>query len=258
MVSKYFEIKTSSEEFRNQTEELLKSLENKKVLIYDSGDGYKFLKQNCDIKKRLNIIGISDKNIDTNSIQNLDGYRFVKTGQIIREDFDTILITSEITKSHLDFLEKEAGISKEKCQLLFKEAIKDEAENYTFLIKNKFEKTLPKLLKRMKNKKVVLYGAGSFLELIKKYFDISSLDVIAIADKRFSNPDADKEFLGYTAISPDKIEELKPDFVLVSTKFYIRIIEDLHYNLLKNSKIKIKPLVDKSFMTLFKEIQGML
>jgi len=77
---------------------------------------------------------------------------------------------------------------------------------------------LPKLLKRLKNKKVVFYGAGVYLELIKKYFDLSSLNVIAISDKKFENME-ESEFLGYKTCSPDKIKDLNPDYVIITTKF---------------------------------------
>ena len=135
------------------------------------------------------------------------------------------------------------------------ETIKDEKQNLSFLYENKFDKTYPKLVKKLKNKKVVLYGGGVFLETINKYFDLSKLNIIGIADKKYCCEECkDETFLGYKTLSPDEIKDLNPDFVLISTKFYISIFEDLYYNLFKNTNIKVKPLVKKSFWTLLKEI----
>ena len=256
MVSKYFEMKTSSEGFKNETEELIKSLEGKKVLIYGAGASFDFLDQNFNIKERLNVVCITDKKFDDMDTDTFCGYKAIKTSQISDIDFDVVLISNENTKPIIKFLESNFCICGEKIRILFSEAIKDEISNYNFLMKNKFNKTLPKLLKKVKNKKVILYGAGAFLELIKKYFDISVLNVIGISDKRFSSNNEETEYLGYKTIPPEQIKEINPDYVIVATKYYISIIEDLHYNLLKKSKIKIKPLVEKSFITLFKEIQG--
>lgn len=255
MVSKYFEMRTSKPELMQEVDELIKTLEGKKVLIYGTGEVFKFLEKRFNLKDKLNIIGISDKKFNNDDAETYCGYRVVKTAHIPYEDFDIILIADEDIKSIKELLEYDLWIDKDKIQMIFKEDIKDEIDNYNFLMKNKFDKTLPNLLKKVKNKKVILYGAGAFLELIKKYFDISSLNVIGISDKRFSSSGEQSEFLGYKTIPPEQIIEINPDYVLVATKYYIRIIEDLHDNLLKNSKIKIKPLVEKSFMTLFKEIQ---
>ena len=96
-------------------------------------------------------------------------------------------------------------------------------------------------------------AAKVFFDAIHKYYDLSKLNIIGIADKRFTGHEESQSYLGYKVYEPCELKELKPDYVLVATKFYIGIIEDLHYNLLKNTKIKIKPLVKKDFVTLLKE-----
>ena len=117
----------------------------------------------------------------------------------------------------------------------------------------KFDKRLPKFIKSLKGKKVVLYGAGVFFETVKKYFDLSGLNVIGISDRKFANFPCE-EFLGYKAILPDEIEKLKPDVVIVTALKFVNLIEDLHYGLLADVKIKIKPLIRLSFFELIKEI----
>lgn len=151
-------------------------------------------------------------------------------------------------------LEVELGIQSENIYALFIETIREERQNVNFLYKNKFDKTFPKLVKKMKNKKVILYGAGIFLEVINKYFDLSQLNIIGIADKKYSLINNEERFLGYKTFNPTEIIGLNPDYVLMSTKFYVNLFEFLHFDLLQGEKIKIKPLVQKKFFTLLKEI----
>ena len=62
------------------------------------------------------------------------------------------------------------------------------------------------------------------------------------------------EWKGYKAYAPTSLFDLKPDYILVATKFYICLIMNLHENMYKGTGIKIKPLVQKSLFTLLKEI----
>ena len=129
---------------------------------------------------------------------------------------------------------------------------KDDKENMDYLLKYNFSKTLPKLIKKLKNKTVVLYGVGILLDLIKENFDLSGINIIAVSDRKFKNSDV-SEYSGYKTCAPEDIEKLNPDYVLISTKFYMNIYEYLSNELLKNTGIKILPLVEKPFLTLFKE-----
>lgn len=133
-------------------------------------------------------------------------------------------------------------------------AIKDEIVNLKYLQKYNFEKTLPKLIKKLKNKTVVLYGAGAFLEAIKKHYNLCNINVVAVADKRFVGHSSDEKFLDYKAIAPEEIMEQNPDYIIVSTKKYINIIEEIYCKYTKNTKIKIKPLLKKPILTLVEEI----
>ena len=109
---------------------------------------------------------------------------------------------------------------------------------------------------KLKGKSIVLYGAGVFLEAINKYYDLSKLNIIGISDRRFDEHKENEMFLGHRAYSIEELKDLNPDYILVATKFYISIIEDMYYNTFANTKIKIKPLVKKPFLTLLKEIWG--
>ena len=86
----------------------------------------------------------------------------------------------------------------------------------------------------------MIYGAGIFFAAIHKYFDLDGLNIIGVADRRFEEHTENEQFLGYKVYSPNEIRDVNPDYVLVATKFFIDIIEDLDETVLKNSKIKIK------------------
>jgi len=176
--------------------------------------------------------------------------------KIKNEEYDYILVSNENYKPIVKFLLNNLCIKEEKVKTLFVEEIKDERENLNYLYQFHFDKTLPKLVKKLKNKKVVLYGAGVFLELIQKYFDLNTLNILAIADKKYEIYNEEKTFLGYKTIAPREIQDLKPDYLLISTKYYINIFENLTEDLLKDTKIKVKPLLKKSFIALIREVWG--
>ncbi|MBS4759865.1 MAG: hypothetical protein KHX03_04115 [Clostridium sp.] len=119
------------------------------------------------------------------------------------------------------------------------------------LKKSNFQKRLEKLIKKYKNKKIVFYGAGQFFSFIKKNYDLSGLNILAVSDKKFVNfvePVFDED-LGYNMISPLNIYELKPDIVLISAyvDFYVEkyFCEELFVK--TGHKFKYKPLCEKSW-----------
>ena len=123
-----------------------------------------------------------------------------------------------------------------------------------YLEKINFSKHLKKIEKRLKNKTIILYGAGSFFQTLADKYDLSNLNIIAIADRKFINHSADETFYGYKVCEPDELVQLKPDFILVSMLYYVQIIEHLEETVLNNQKIKIKPLINKPFVEVWKEI----
>lgn len=254
MLSKYFEIKTTTEAFKNNFETIIAELFDKKVLIYGAGEGFKALDKSYKLTERLNITAIADKKYEKENKTPYKNIRTIAPQEILESSYDYILVSNENSLPIINFLIGELNINAEKIRPLFVEEIKDERVNINYLYKYNFDKTLPKLIKKLKNKKVVFYGAGVYLELIQKNFDISKLNVIGIADKKYEINKTESSFLGYKTVSPSEIADLKPDYVIVSTKNYISIIEDLHYNILHGTKIKIKPLVKKPLGTLIKEI----
>ena len=255
MLSEYFKRFTNLDSFKKDTEALIKSLEGKKVLIYGVGEAFFALDNIYNFRKFLNIVAFSDKKFETSS-KDITGFRQILPNQVPNEDFDVLLVTNEQPKRVYEFIINNLKISEDKVRKLFNAEYKEEGYNYNLLCKYKFPQKLPKLVKKLKGKKVLLYGAGAFLETILKYFDLSGFDINGVADKGYNEkePNTEEKFHGFNTYGANEIEKLNPDYILICTKFYIEIIEYLYYDLLKNTKIKIKPLVDKGFFTLLKEI----
>lgn len=262
MLSYYFQRKTKTRKFDNDLLWSMGEIKDKKIILYGAGEEFFELNKKYDFTNTLNIVAIADNSLEhhcncgceCHCKHEIEGVRAIAPHDILNEDYDVILITDENPKQSLDIIFNTLNIQGKDVRTVFNEDVRDEQANLNYLSEHNFEKTLPKLIKKLHNKSVMFYGAGVFFELIKQYFDISDLNVIGIADKRFENHSENEEFLGYKVYAPKEIKDVNPDYVIVTTRTYIDIIEDLYYNTLKDSKIKIKPLVQKSFFTLIKEI----
>lgn len=132
--------------------------------------------------------------------------------------------------------------------------LSSETDFIEYLEKIHFAKHLSKIAKKLKDKTVVIYGAGSFYQTLMNKYDLSCLNIIAISDRKFINHEDGATFNGYKVCAPDEIKSLKPDYVLVSMIYPINVIEDLEETSLKNVKVKIKPLINKPFIDIWKEI----
>ena len=111
------------------------------------------------------------------------------------------------------------------------------------------QKQIDRLARKYKNKKVVLYGAGKFFETLKNNYDISKLNVIAVADKKFeqiTEPVFDSA-CGCNVIAPASIYTLKPDIVLLCVQNDYYVEKDICENIFKQTKHKFK------YRTLFKQ-----
>lgn len=106
------------------------------------------------------------------------------------------------------------------------------------------QKYINKLAKKYKNKKVILYGAGFILNLLFEKYDLSKLNIVAIADKKF---DGSQIFNGYRTISPSAINSLDADVVIFSMYPYKFLIEK---NILKLDK-KYDSLVKRTFFNFY-------
>ncbi len=127
-------------------------------------------------------------------------------------------------------------------------------EHLEMLKKFKFDKQLEKLNKKLKDKKVILYGTGILFRKIQSNYDLSKLNVIGISDKKYPLSSEGTIDLTYPIIPLDKIKDYKPDYILITTENSLPILFDFQHNVFKGTKIKIRPLIDKPFLTFLKEI----
>lgn len=234
-------------------ETINKLIENKekKFLLYGAGIAFmEFLKAFPEFLK-LNIVAVADKKFT--KIGKIKGIKAIPPSEIPNLDFDMILITLDCTKPIIRFLKEDLHVDKEVKALIEEESY-HEREFVGYLDGLNFEKTLAQLSKKLKNKKVMLYGSGVFFETIKKYYDVSKLNIIGIADKKYETDKETKEILGYKTYAPNEIIDAKPDYVVVSTLKFVNIIDYLACDLLKDTKIKVVPLVKLPFIKLIKEI----
>ena len=128
------------------------------------------------------------------------------------------------------------------------------AEDFVKYLKDRhFDKTLKKHINKYGDKKIIIYGTGMLFEAIATNYDLSKLNIIAVADRKFATTKPDK-YMGYPTCAPDDIADLKPDIVLAGVLRTVPIIEYLRYDLLLNKGIKVLPLVDRHFFEIIKEI----
>lgn len=115
-----------------------------------------------------------------------------------------------------------------------------------YLKKVRFDKQLENLKQKLKDKKVIFYGAGLLFQKICKNYDLSKINVIGVADRKYAFSDLGQTICGYNRILLNNIFNLNPDYILVSAQEYENIISDLEKNI-TNKNVKILPLVKKTF-----------
>lgn len=123
-----------------------------------------------------------------------------------------------------------------------------------YLKKINFQKHLNMLENILKDKKIVLYGAGMFFRTLADNYDLSKLNIIAISDRKFINHKENETFCGYKVCAPSEVKTLNADMLLISMLHYVQVIWYLEFIVLKNCKTQIKPLINKPFMEVWKEI----
>lgn len=249
MLSAYFAKKINSKKFSDDLLWSIGEIKNKKVLLYGAGEGFNAIIDKFPFAE-LNIVAIADMKFKEES--SWRGYKAIPPKDIKNQEYDLIMITNEYAMPIIEYITDDLGIVDKEIRTIFNEQVMDEMNSILYLEKFNFGKQLPKLYKKMQGKSIVIYGAGIFFEAIATFYDLSKLNIIAISDRKYSQDNSEKEFLGYKTVAPDKINDLKPDYVLVATKFYINIIEDLETQIKKPTRIK--PLLRKNFFTLLKEI----
>ena len=85
---------------------------------------------------------------------------------------------------------------------------------------------LKPLEQKFKTKKIIVYGAGILFDFIVDNYDLSKLNLVAVADKRFeTNPV--ETYKGYKAISPNQLQAEKADLILIANTYPVKIKQHL-------------------------------
>ena len=117
---------------------------------------------------------------------------------------------------------------------------KEEWIEYLGLIKE--QDYINKLVKKMRGKRILLYGAGLTAQVLLENYDFSNLNIVGISDKKFENS-SEEDFYGYRAFAPNEIKDLDVDIILFTMKEYKKIA-----NILKTNGVtkKMLPAINKS------------
>ena len=116
------------------------------------------------------------------------------------------------------------------------------------------QKQIDKIAKKYKGKKILIYGAGTFFDLICEKCDISKLNIVAISDMKFAN-DVSLNKSSFRAIRPDDIRDFDCDVIVVALLNDLSVARSIEKNILsgsKNKKVPIVPLVSPTFKYLIK------
>ncbi len=98
------------------------------------------------------------------------------------------------------------------------------------------QKYLNKLVKYLRGKKVLLYGAGMVANILLENYNLSGLNIIGIADKRFERTE-ENEFCGIKTIKPEDIKKEDFDTILFCMKLYKKPATALKKDGIKNKML---------------------
>lgn len=122
-----------------------------------------------------------------------------------------------------------------------------------YLKKKDAQKIINKLAKKYAHKRIVLYGAGIFLETIFNNYDTSKLNIIGIADIKYNYL---KEFNGFPVVNPYTLKDMDFDVLLIATYKDFLTLDFFDNDLFLNvrPKFKIDTLIKMSFWEYVKNI----
>ncbi len=124
-----------------------------------------------------------------------------------------------------------------------------------YLIEKNFQKRIDKLIKKYKNKKIMIYGASMAFDVIRKNYDLSGLNIIGIADIRFNDGEHAEGYEDWNTYNSYSFLEQKPDVVLIGM-LEPEVAEYFFEDVLIPSfgDFRYEPLIKKSFFDSLKEL----
>ena len=124
-----------------------------------------------------------------------------------------------------------------------------------FFEKHNAKKQLLRLENKLKNKRVVIYGAGLYSKALLENYDFSKFNIIGIVDRCFENNKQDL-YMGYKTYVPEDLTTLDIDIILLSVYDVLKVWSYLKDELLvgtKNERVKILPIVHESVFEIIKD-----
>lgn len=116
------------------------------------------------------------------------------------------------------------------------------------------QRQINKLARKFKNKKIAIYGAGEYFKVLYDNFDLSKLNVVAIADKKFET-NKDSNYTSWQALAPDELKEYDFDIILVALYDDSSLMDYLEYELLINTENegkKVLSIIEPTFLYIIK------
>lgn len=118
----------------------------------------------------------------------------------------------------------------------------------------KFEKNYKKLKKKLKDKRIIVYGTGLLFQHIQKNYDLSELNIIGVSDIKYSLSQEGEMDLGYPIVPKSKIEEYNPEVVLLGVQEYVDLTCEFTEEIFQGSSVKVVPLVRQPLLMILKKI----
>lgn len=123
-----------------------------------------------------------------------------------------------------------------------------------YLQENGAQKQIDKLAKKLKGKKIAIYGAGEYFELIEKNYNLSDLNIVAIADLKFET-DKSCNNTSYKPIAPNELKDYDIDVIVMALVNDINVLKIIDEKILKgskNEKVRIMPLISPTLKYIIK------
>lgn len=249
MLKRYFKFKIQTEKFKENVVNVLKKYKGEKALFCGNKEGFKQLNKIYNFDKYFSELSFIPTDKMSCNTQILEESRDINN--LYYKKFNVLIITEEDNPERIEYKIKDSlYLPNINTELLFNEKYRDTGRNMEYLLRYRLDKSLIKLKQRIKDKKVMFYGGGLFFKLINEYYDLSGLNIIGVADKKLCQKDGLFDVCGYKLYDPDDILNLKPEYIIITTRIVIKIANFVYEKYVKKTNIKILPLLQRSLFSM--------
>lgn len=96
-----------------------------------------------------------------------------------------------------------------------------------YLNEHNFDKRFNHLVKKLKNRKILIYGTGKLFKLVAEKYDLSLLNIVGVCDSKYLPNEFGNTDLGYKVIPNSSLCAVEFDTILVCTQNYSYIFKKL-------------------------------